>query len=63
MVPVPGNFRKRRSDGGSGHTRERDVLMTVEQLVSLRGDVVASTVLDKALCATEGCIRSEVPHR
>ena len=39
------------------------VLVTIEQLVSLRGDVVASTVLDKARCTNAECIGSRTMPR
>ncbi len=39
------------------------VLVTVEQLISTRGDVVASTVLDKAPCTREGCVGARLPPR
>jgi hypothetical protein len=39
------------------------VVVTVEQLVSLRGDVVASTVLEKAPCTTDGCVGSRSTPR
>ena len=34
------------------------VVVTVEQLVSTRGEVVASTVIDKAPCTNGDCIGS-----
>ena len=39
-------------------------LVTVEQLISQRGDVVvASTVLEKATCTNVECIGSKMPSR
>jgi hypothetical protein len=39
------------------------VVVTVEQLLSTRGDVVASTVLEKALCTLEGCVGARIKPR
>jgi len=39
------------------------IVVTVEQLVSTRGDVVASTVLGKAACTRAECIRSRMTPR
>ena len=36
------------------------IVVTVEQLLSQFGEVVASTVLEKAPCTTEGCIGARV---
>jgi hypothetical protein len=39
------------------------VVVTVEQLLSRRGEVVASTVLKKERCTTAGCIGSTMTPR
>lgn len=39
------------------------IVVTVEQLLSQRGDVVASTVLEKAPCTRTDCIGSRTPPR
>ena len=39
------------------------VVVTVEQLVSLRGEVIASTVVTKDRCTTEGCVGSRTAPR
>lgn len=39
------------------------IVVTVEQLVSTRGDVVASTVLSKAPCTRAECIGSRMTPR
>lgn len=39
------------------------VVVTVEQLLSTSGDVVASTVLSKAPCTRDACIGSRVTPR
>jgi hypothetical protein len=39
------------------------VVVTVEQLVSAHGDVVASTVLEKAPCTDADCIGSRTTPR
>ena len=39
------------------------VVVTVEQLLSVRGDVVASTVLSKAPCTRAECIGSTMTPR
>jgi hypothetical protein len=38
-------------------------VVTVEQLLSQRGDVVASTVLEQARCTNADCIGSKMPPR
>jgi hypothetical protein len=39
------------------------VVVTVEQLVSTRCEVVGSTVLSKDPCTTEGCVGSRMTPR
>ena len=39
------------------------IVVTVEQLVSTRGEVVASTVLEKAPCTRAECIGSKTQPR
>ena len=39
------------------------IVVTVEQLLSTSGDVVASTVLDKAPCTRAECIGSRMTPR
>jgi hypothetical protein len=39
------------------------IVVTVEQLISQRGGVVASTVLDKAPCTRAECIGSRITPR
>jgi hypothetical protein len=39
------------------------IVVTVEQLISARGDVVASTVLSKAPCTRAECIGSRMTPR
>ena len=39
------------------------IVVTVEQLISARGDVVASTVLAKPRCTRADCIGSRTPPR
>ena len=39
------------------------VVVTVEQLLSTRGDVVASTVIEQARCTNAECIGSKVSPR
>ena len=39
------------------------IVVTVEQLVSTRGEVVASTVIDKASCTNADCIGSKMSPR
>ncbi len=39
------------------------IAVTVEQLISARGDVVASTVLDRAPCMRAECIISRMTPR
>jgi len=39
------------------------IVVTVEQLLTTRGDVVASTVPVKEFCTTEGCVGSRIRPR
>jgi len=39
------------------------IVVTVEQLISRRGDVVASTVIAKARCTNADCIGSRMAPR
>jgi hypothetical protein len=51
-----------RDRTGSGRVTST-VVVTVEQLLSHRGDVVAPTVLEQALCTKADCIGSKMPPR
>jgi hypothetical protein len=39
------------------------IVVTVEQLLTQRGEVIASIVVAKARCTTEGCVGSETAPR
>jgi hypothetical protein len=39
------------------------VVVTVEQLLNVHGDVVASTELERAPCTTPGCIGPQVAQK
>jgi len=50
---VPSNFVTRTERCPECH---RDsIVVTVEQLLTARGEVIASIVIARALCTTEGC--------
>jgi hypothetical protein len=46
-----------------GYCLRETVVVTVEQLLSTRGDVVALTVLVKEFCTSEGCVGSRIRPR
>jgi cytochrome c-type biogenesis protein CcmE len=54
---VPSNFVT-RSERCPDCLRET-IVVTVEQLLTQHGEVIASTVIAKARCTTEGCIGSK----
>ena len=53
----------RDGPAASANVRPGDTIVAVEQLLSPRGEVVASTVLEKASCARAECIDSKVAPR
>ena len=46
-----------------GYCLRDTIVVTVEQLISTRGDVVASTVISKASCTNAECIGSRMMPR